>query len=242
MIYIKRLTITRPDSERISYPYNIPAIRNLHEFEFKSSVTFITGENGSGKSTFIEALAVCAGFNPEGGSMFLNYSTYDTHSSLYEDIRLTRSSQRNRDGYFLRAESFYNVASEIDRITDSGSLEHNYGGALHERSHGESFLGVILNRLGEKGLYLFDEPESALSIASQFKMIARMRELEKQDSQFIIATHSPILLAYPGAEIFEVIAEGLVSRQYEETEQYMLMKYFISNYRQVMDEIVGERE
>lgn len=242
MIYIKRLTITRPDSERISYPYNIPAIRSLHEFEFKSSVTFITGENGSGKSTFIEALAVCAGFNPEGGSMFLNYSTYDTHSSLYEDIRLTRSSQRNRDGYFLRAESFYNVASEIDRITDSGSLEHNYGGALHERSHGESFLGVILNRLGGKGLYLFDEPESALSIASQFKMIARMRELEKQDSQFIIATHSPILLAYPGAEIFEVTAEGLVSRQYEETEQYMLMKYFISNYRQVMDEIVGERK
>lgn len=156
MIYINKITNRRPIEERKEYPYNIPAIRNLNEFEFKSNVTFIIGENGSGKSTFVEAIAVCAGFNPEGGSTYLNYRTYDTHSRLFQDFKITRNGNRNKDGYFLRAESFYNVASELDRITDREKLERNYGGALHERSHGESFLGVILNRLSGNGLYIFD--------------------------------------------------------------------------------------
>lgn len=186
MIYIKKVTNKRPASERTEYPYNIPAIRNLDEFEFKSNVTFIIGENGSGKSTFVEAIAICAGFNPEGGSTYLNYRTYDTHSDLFKDFIITRGSYRNRDGYFLRAESFYNVASEIDRISNGWQLEKNYGGALHERSHGESFLGVILNRLSGNGLYIFDEPESALSVPSLFKLIVKINELEKRNSQFIM--------------------------------------------------------
>ncbi|MGL5772216.1 MAG: AAA family ATPase [Bacteroidales bacterium] len=239
MIYINKITNRRPIEERTEYPYNIPAIRSLDEFEFNSNVTFIIGENGSGKSTFVEAIAVCAGFNPEGGSTYLNYRTYDTHSSLFNDFKLTRSGRRNKDGYFLRAESFYNVASEIDRISDGWQLEKNYGGPLHKRSHGESFLGVILNRLSGDGLYIFDEPESALSIASLFKLIVKMNELEKLNSQFIIATHSPILLAYPGAEIYAVTDNGLELMKYEDTEQYILTKYFISNHTQIINELLN---
>lgn len=118
MIYIEKVMNDRPEAERSEYPYSIPVIKELYELEFRKSVTFITGENGTGKSTLIEAIAISAGFNPEGGSIYMNYSTYDTHSSLYNDIRLVRAARRNRDGYFLRAESFYNVASETDRISD----------------------------------------------------------------------------------------------------------------------------
>jgi predicted ATPase len=131
------------------------------------------------------------------------------------------------------------VASEIDRITDRGALERNYGGALHERSHGESFLGVILNRLSGNGLYIFDEPESALSIPSLFQVIVKMKELEKKNSQFIIATHSPILLAYPGAEIYAITDSGLKLTKYEDTEQYLLTKYFISNHTKVINELLN---
>ena len=129
MIYIEKVINDRPSGERSEYPYNIPAIRNLYEFRFRKSVTFITGENGAGKSTLIEAIAINAGFNPEGGSIHMNYSTYDTHSSLYNDIRLVRSARRNRDGYFLRAESFYNIASETDRISNRYQLEKTMAGA-----------------------------------------------------------------------------------------------------------------
>ncbi len=239
MIYINKITNKRSIEDRKEYPYNIPSIRNLDTFEFKSNVTFIVGENGSGKSTFVEAIAVCAGFNPEGGSTYLNYHTYDTHSRLFNDFKLTRNGRRNKDGYFLRAESFYNVASEIDRISDRSQLDRNYGGALHERSHGESFLSVILNRLSGNGLYIFDEPESALSVASLFKLIIKINELEKQNSQFIIATHSPILLAYPGAEIYAMTEQGLRLMKYEDTEQYILTKYFISNYTQIINELLN---
>lgn len=242
MIYIKKITNIKPEYERKEYPYNIPAIRNLNEFEFKSNVTFIIGENGTGKSTLIEAIAVRAGFNPEGGSTYLNYHTYDTHSTLYNDIKLTRGAYRNKDGYFLRAESFYNVASEIDRISDGFELNRNYGGALHQRSHGESFLSVILNRLSGNGLYIFDEPESALSLSSILKLIVKMNELEKKNSQFIIATHSPVLLAYPQAEIYRITDEGLKLTRYEECEPYLLTKYFISNHERVINELLNSKE
>lgn len=239
MIYIRKIVNLKGLNERTEYPYNISVISQLHEFEFKSSVTFIVGENGTGKSTFVEALAISAGFNPEGGSHYLNYHTYDSHSSLFNNIKLTRSGYRNKDGYFLRAESFYNVAAEIDRISNAWQLEKNYGGALHERSHGESFLGLMLNRLSGDGLYIFDEPESALSIISQFKLLVKMKELEDKKSQFIIATHSPVLLAYPGAEIYKITDNGLVLTNYEDTEQYKLTKYFVTNYSQVINELIS---
>lgn len=238
MIYIKK--IINDNADRMSeYPYNIPVIRHLREFEFEDSVTFITGENGAGKSTLIEAIAICAGFNPEGGSSYLNYSTCETHSSLYKDIRLVRSAYRNRDGYFLRAESFYNVASEIDRISDSDQLIRNYGGPLHNRSHGESFLGLFKNRMGGDGLYIFDEPEASLSIASQLQLLVKMKELVGKKSQFIIATHSPILLSYPGAGIYNITDNGLIRTAYEDTEQYCFMKYFIANHGKIIAELFG---
>ena len=171
----------------------------------------------------------------------MNYSTYDTHSSLYNDIRLVRAARRNRDGYFLRAESFYNVASETDRISDRNQLARNYGGSLHGRSHGEGFLALVMNRMNGNGLYILDEPESALSVTSQLQFLVKMKELVDNKSQFIIATHSPILLAYPDADIYVITDKGLTLSEYEETEQYRLTKYFISNYRKVIAGLINDR-
>ena len=242
MIYINKIINRRPMDERGKYPYNIPAIQHLNEFEFKNNVTFIIGENGSGKSTFIEAIAVSIGLNPEGGSSYLNYHTYDTHSNLFNDLKLTRGPYRNKDSFFLRAESFYNAASELDRISNKYEMLMNYGGFLHERSHGESFLSVILNRLTGNGLYIFDEPESALSINSLYKLMVKMHELEKKNSQFIIATHSPILLAYPGADIYTITENGFEPTKYEESMPYLLTKQFILNRERILDELLGDEE
>jgi predicted ATPase len=225
--------------ERREYPYNIPAILHLDEFEFKSNVTFIIGENGSGKSTFIEAIAVSLGLNPEGGSSYLNYHTYDTHSCLFNDLKLTRGPYRNKDSFFLRAESFYNVASELDRITDAWRMMKNYGGRIHERSHGEGFLSVILNRLSGNGLYIFDEPESALSINSLYTLMVKMHELEKKDSQFIIATHSPILMAFPEADLWELSDRGIEQKHFRDTEHYQITKQFLENPERMLRYLMG---
>lgn len=239
MIYIKRIKNTRADHERNIYPYNIPSIKDLYELEFRKSVTFIIGENGSGKSTLVEAIAINAGFNPEGGSLNFNFKTEDSHSELYNDIKISRYPYRNTDGFFLRAESFYNVVSEVDRLAKIQNIMYrSYGGySLHKRSHGESFLALVHNRLSGNGLYIFDEPESALSITSQFNLLMSIKELVDKKSQFIIATHSPILLAYPDADIYEVSKCGLELIPYEETEQYRLTKYFINNHAKMIDDL-----
>lgn len=233
MIYISKILNNRPLESRNSYPYNISSIYRLDELEFQNPVTFIIGENGSGKSTLVESLAINCGFNPEGGSRNFNFSTQDSHSELFEDIKITRTAYRNKDGYFLRAESFYNVATAIDNYKASES----YGGSLHERSHGESFLALLHHRLSGKGLYIFDEPESALSIISQLNMLTRIKQLVEKHSQFIIATHSPILMAYPGADIYQVSEEGISLVDYEDTEQYKLTKYFMNNREGMLSEL-----
>ncbi|WP_333625761.1 AAA family ATPase [Sphingobacterium siyangense] len=233
MIYISKIVNNRPIEKRIEYPYNIPSIINLENIILNKEVTFITGENGTGKSTLIEAVAINAGFNPEGGSRNFNFKTQDSHSELFEDIQLIRTAYRNTDGFFLRAESFYNVATAIDEYF----AQSFYGGSLHECSHGESFLALLHHRLRGNGLYIFDEPESALSIVSQLNMLVRIQQLVKTKSQFIIATHSPILMAYPGADIFEVAIDGIKLISYEETEQYRLNKYFMNNRQQVLFEL-----
>ena len=237
MIYINRIKNTKFKKDRNTYPYNIPSIFNLEELEFRKSVTFIIGENGSGKSTLVEALAINAGFNPEGGSRNFNFKTQDSHSKLYNDIKLVRSPLRNTDGFFLRAESLYNVASEIVKILDKGQITRNYGGSLHECSHGESFLALIHNRLSGNGLYIFDEPESALSFNSQLNLLIAIKQLVIKKSQFIIATHSPILPAYPDADIYHVSDNGLKLIDYEDTEQYRLTKYFLNNYAKMNHEL-----
>lgn len=236
MIYINSVRNTKPVEERDAYPYHIPSIVNLNELGFRKRVTFITGENGSGKSTLVEAIAINAGLNPEGGSRNFNFRTQDSHSNLFYHLKLIRSAYREKDGFFLRAESFYNFASNLDLLGDE--IKQYYGGkSLHEQSHGESFLALLVNRLYGNGLYIFDEPEAALSISSQFKMLIRIKELADKNSQFIIATHSPVLMAYPNADIYVVSETGVDLIDYESTEQYRLTKYFINNYRKFTSEL-----
>jgi predicted ATPase len=182
------------------YPFRIPAIRHLDELHFEQPVTFFIGENGAGKSTLLEAIAVGSGLNPEGGSRNFNFSTRASHAALRDHLRLVRSPRRVRDRYFLRAESYFNVAiniEELDREPFGGPpITASYGGkSLHEQSHGESFFALFMNRLRGEGLYIFDEPEAALSPTRQLAFLSRLHELVGKGSQFLIATHSPILMA-----------------------------------------------
>ncbi|HTH48245.1 MAG TPA: AAA family ATPase, partial [Candidatus Limnocylindria bacterium] len=187
------------------YPFNIPAIRTLERLTLHPAVTFFIGPNGSGKSTLLEAIAVKLGLNAEGGNRNLSFATQETHSPLHESLRLERRGHFT-DSWFLRAESFYNVASVVDDL----GVTSGYGGkSLHAQSHGESFLALLTNRLRGNGLYLFDEPEAALSPQRQLSLLALLHRLVRQRSQLVIATHSPILLAYPHARIYEFGEHGI---------------------------------
>ncbi len=200
------------------YPFSLPVVAWLARsggVELAPGTTFLVGENGSGKSTLIEALAVAAGFNPEGGSRNFRFATRASESSLGRHLTVTWAARKPRAGYFLRAESYYNVATEIERLDDdpqSAPLLPAYGGVSpHERSHGESFLDLVVHRFGPHGLYLLDEPEAALSIRGCMTLLARLAELAAQDCQIVIATHSPILLALPGATILEINDDGTMA-------------------------------
>ncbi len=207
------------DAER--YPFTLPAVSRLAcsaGITLAPGVTFLVGENGTGKSTLVEAVAVAAGFNPEGGSRNFRFATRASESSLGGRLRLTRGVHKPRTEFFLRAESYYNVASEIERLDREGggfgrSLLDSYGGVSpHERSHGESFLDLAVNRFGPEGLYLLDEPEAALSVRGCLALLSRMHELVEQGSQLLVATHSPVLLALPGATILEIAEDGTIER------------------------------
>jgi predicted ATPase len=220
-----------------SYPYNLPAIRHLDRLTFHPAVTFLVGENGSGKSTLLEAIAVAWGFNAEGGSRNFNFATRPSHSDLHADLRLVRGVRRPRDGYFLRAESFYNVATEVERLDLVGS----YGGrSLHEQSHGESFMSLVLERFRGDGLYLLDEPEAALSPTRQLALLARIHELVRARSQFVVATHSPLLLAYPEARIFSLESDRIRELAYEETEHFVVTRRFLQDHRSMLQRVLGE--
>jgi predicted ATPase len=228
----------RPDKspDFSAYPFCLPAVRHLGRLEFDPAVTFLVGENGSGKSTLLEALAVALGFNAEGGSKNFNFRTRESHSSLGDYLRVGRGVRLPRDGYFLRAESFFNVATEIEQI---GTLLHAYGGkSLHEQSHGESFMALLENRFGGKGLYILDEPEAALSPQRQLAALKRIDQLVQAGSQFVIATHSPILMAYPEASIYVCTPTGIVQRAYEDTEHYQVMHDFMANPRRTLKELL----
>ena len=214
------------------YLNHIPALRHLHSFDFEKPVTFFIGENGTGKSTLLEALAIQCGFNPEGGTRNFNFSTKESHSGLYRSLKISRGIPFAKDGFFLRAESFYNVATEIEKLEIDGKpgfMERNYGGDLHEKSHGESFLALALNRFKGNSLFILDEPESALSPSRQMSLLARIHELVKDGSQFIIATHSPILMAYPDADIIAFTDDGAERTSYKQTEHFVLTRQFLNN-------------
>jgi predicted ATPase len=224
--YLRHVELCRERIQSFSeYPYCVPAIKDLSILEFHKKVTFIVGENGTGKSTILEGIAVAYGFNPEGGTRNFNFSTNDTHSDLHKNLKLVKGAKRPNDGFFLRAESFYNMATNIDNTGASNS----YGGiSLHSQSHGESFLSVISNRFSGHGLYILDEPEAALSPSRQMSLLVFMDELIKKGSQFIIATHSPIIMAYPDSIIYE-LNDGIKEVSYKDTEHYKITKAFLDN-------------
>jgi predicted ATPase len=244
--FLVRATLRREKVTSFTdYPFSIPAIGGMDSIEFDRPVTFFVGENGSGKSTLLEAVAVGMGLNAEGGSRNFRFATRESHSSLSNYLRLARSVRRPRDSYFLRAESYFNVATEIealDREPGGPPIIASYGGkSLHEQSHGESFFALFMNRLRGNGLYFFDEPEAALSPTRQLSFLSRLHDLVKDGSQFLIATHSPILLAYPDAAI-HVLDGGPPRRiEYRDTEQYGVTRTFLNDTERTLDILLDRK-
>lgn len=234
--YLREVSV---ESERIvqtnAYPFNIPAVRGMGELAFHPDVTFLVGENGSGKSTLLEAIALALGFGPEGGTRNMRFKTADTISTLHNHLQIRQSFRKPRDYFFLRAESFYNVASYVDEV---GYLDGYEGRSLHGRSHGESFLTILNHKLRGQGLYLFDEPEAALSPSRQLTALASIHSLVEDGSQFIIATHSPILLAYPRSKIMLLDGAGMREVRYEETEHYAITLRFLNDYQRMVGELM----
>jgi predicted ATPase len=217
-----------------NFPFTIPAVAALDRVEFHRGVTFFVGENGSGKSTLIEAVAIKAGFNPEGGSKNFTSSHRPSESALHHYLRMARGATRERTGFFLRAETMFNVSTEAEQYREYGWED------LHDKSHGEAFLWVALNRFRAKGLYILDEPEAALSPSRQLALLGRMHQLVRQGSQFVISTHSPILMAYPNAHIFLLDREGVRRVRYEETEHYAVTKAFLQDPARMLGDIFSE--
>jgi predicted ATPase len=220
------------------YPFSLPALKGFERLEFHPAVTFFVGENGSGKSTLLEALAVKLRLNPEGGGRDHGFETRPTHSDLHAALTLERRG-RMADAFFVRAESMYNLASALE---DSGSLLFRYGGrSLHRQSHGEAFLSVLNHRFEEGGgVFLFDEPEAALSAQRQIGAIALMHGLVRRRSQFVIATHSPILLAYPNARICEFSASGIRTITYDEADCVQSTRDFLGNRDAIVQALLKE--
>ena len=218
------------------YPFNLPVVRTTDTLAFHPRVTFIVGENGSGKSTLIEALAIAWGFNAEGGSKDHQFTTHASHSPLHRFVRPVRAPVKATDGDFLRAESFFNTATYLEA---SGTSRAGQTG-LHEQSHGESFFNLFDNRFEGDGLYIMDEPEAALSPSRQLSFLARMHELVNRQSQFIIATHSPILLGYPDAWIYQASATGLERVSWEDTDHYQVTRGFLNRPQTYLDILLAD--
>ncbi|KZE45184.1 AAA family ATPase [Rossellomorea marisflavi] len=243
--YLRSIMLKReevPSFDR--YPFNIPSIRTLDEINLDRDVTFIVGENGMGKSTLLESIAAAMGFNPEGGSLHLQFSTFDSHSDLDQYLRIIRGPKKPTDGYFLRAESFYNVATQISKLDEDpfgAPIIDSYGGkSLHEQSHGEAFFSTFMNRFRGHGVYILDEPEAALSPLRQMSMLTRIHELVNQKSQFIIATHSPILMAYPSSTIIELGEDGVRERKLEEVGHYRIMQQFFNDHKRMIHHLLKD--
>ena len=229
-----------------SYLAKLPAVKHLagDGIQLDHPVTIFVGENGTGKSTLLEAVAVAYGFNAEGGTKNFNFSTNATHSELHRHLTLSRRAFA-KDGFFLRAESLYNVATNIDEMDAQPSfgapIIASYGGvSLHEQSHGESFLAIVQNRFLGNGLYILDEPEAALSPMRILTLMAEIDRLVKANSQFIIATHSPMLMALPGTQVLELSEDGIRPVHYSDTEHFRTTKYFLNNPERILHDLLGE--
>ncbi len=223
-LFVNRVRLNRENINNNVYPFNIKCLNNFKELKIDNSVTLFYGENGVGKSTLIEAIAISLGLNPEGGSNNMHFSNYDDYSELYKHLTISKF-RVPKTKFFLRAESFYNVATDISNNSD---LSYQYGGDLHQCSHGESFLQLVENRFWDKGLYILDEPEAALSPQRQMTLLCYIHHLVKNGSQFIIATHSPILLSYKYGKIIDM-NNNMEEIRYEDTEVYKIYKDFLNN-------------
>lgn len=236
--FIRSVSFDWNQIDEKSYLRDITAINGIDRIEFHSAITFFVGENGSGKSTLLEAIAVAYGFNPEGGTRNYSFSTYDSHSELWNAIRLTKGIRKAKSGYFLRAESFYNVATKEEEYADSMHPSKRY----HEKSHGESFLAIAQNYLNAGGIYIFDEPEAALSPQRQLTLLLDIYKCAKEGSQFIIATHSPILLGIPDAEIYSFDQGEIHLCEYEETESFQVTEMFVNNRKALLQRLLSDVE
>ncbi|MGA5689284.1 AAA family ATPase [Cytobacillus pseudoceanisediminis] len=243
--YVRGISLKREEIPSFNqYPFNLPSLKTMDEVPFHPKVTFLIGENGMGKSTLLEAVAVALGFNAEGGSFNFNFSTFDSHSVLGDYLKVIKGIDRPSDGFFLRAESFYNVASNIEEMDREGGapkvIDAFGGRSLHEQSHGEAFFSTFLHRFRGNGIYILDEPEAALSPLRQMSMLTRIHDLVREHSQFIIATHSPIIMAYPEAAIYEFSEEGISEKKLEETNHYRIMKQFFDDKKRMLHHLLDE--
>ena len=236
--YLMRASL-RPDAEidPAAYPFNIPAVRDIASIQFHPNVTFLVGENGSGKSTVLEAIALALGFGAEGGTLNVQMQTAQTVSPLHSSLRLARGVPKPRDAYFLRAESFFNVATYMD---ETGYLDSYGGKSLHTQSHGEAFMAVLLHKLRGDGIYLLDEPEAALSPNRQLAALRAIHHLVEGQSQFIIATHSPLLLAYPHAKIVQFDSSGVHEVAFEDTDHLVVTRDFLNNHLQRVQQLLDD--
>ena len=236
-LFLQQIRINWDQIEQKSYLRGIDSIREVEQIPLTNPVTFFVGENGSGKSTLLEAVAIASGFNPEGGTRNYSFSTYDSHSELCDAVRLTRGVRRAGWGYFLRAESFYNVATKEDEYSRGpGGVPQHY----HEKSHGESFLQLAQNSFRPGGFYLLDEPEAALSPQRQLTLLMEISRCAKGGAQFIIATHSPILLGLPGAQILTFDDGPIHPCEYEDTDSYQVMSAFINHREQLLSRLLEQ--
>lgn len=243
-LIVKKISLNRDEIEDFdTYPFNIEIVKNFKELNFKAPVTFFVGENGVGKSTFIEAIAVSLGLPAEGGTQNFRYNTNNTTSNLSDYLNVS-TYNKPKTKFFLRAESFYNFSTEVQRLVekdDFGGLYNAYGGNLHECSHGESFLRLVQNRFRDHSLYILDEPEAALSPQRQLSLLCLIDELVKEGSQFIIATHSPILISYRDGIILD-LNNNFEEIDYKDTEIYTLYKMYLENPEDMQNRLFDDNK
>jgi predicted ATPase len=233
-VYLDRSRIYDPDH----YAYNLPSLKKFSSLELHPQVTFFVGENGSGKSTLLEAIAIANGLNPEGGSRNMMFATRESHSKFHQALKLRRFHALVPDAWFMRAESLFNVATEIENL----GVQNSYGArSLHEQSHGEAFMSLVENRFSQ-GLYFLDEPEAALSPQRQLEFLIILHRLVQLDSQIVIATHSPIIMSYPHAKIYLFSDQGITPIAYKETEHYRVTKSFLDNPARMLKNLIEDSE